>query len=97
MPPGHFRAACGNAFPSMSLIQRLPNQFQTTLTATAIRYADVARHKVIIVWFSEGIVRWSYSNDKHKLPFVMPSKEPPAFSSATLEPHEIADEMDEYH
>ncbi len=96
MPPGHFRAACGNAFPSMSLIERLSNQFQTTLTATAIRYADVARHKVIIVWFSEGIVRWSYSNDKHKLPFVMPSKEPPAFSSATLEPHEIADEMDEY-
>lgn len=96
MPSGHFRSACGNAFPSMSLIESLSDQFQTTLTATAIRYADVTHHRVIVVWFSEGIVKWSYSKDKHGLPFVMAVREPPKYSSATLEPHEVSDEMEKY-
>jgi len=96
MPSGHFRTACGNELPSMSLIEKLSDQFQTTLTATAIRYADVARHRVIVVWFSEGVVKWSYSNDKHGLPYVMAGREPPKYSSATLGIDELANEMECY-
>ncbi|WP_309401048.1 ImmA/IrrE family metallo-endopeptidase [Cerasicoccus maritimus] len=96
MPTGYFREACGNSFPSIALIAELSTQFQTTLTATAIRYADVSRHRVIIVWFCEGIVKWCYSKETHHLPYVVAGREPPQYSSATLKPDEVADEMQHY-
>ena len=80
----------------MALIGELSEQFQTTLTATAIRYADVSRHRVIVVWFSGGIVKWSYSKEAHHMPFVLAGREPPKYSSATLEPNEVSDGMDHY-
>jgi len=96
MPTGHFRNACGNLLPSIALIEELSSKFQTTLTATAIRYADVSRHRVIIVWFSGGIVKWSYSKEAHHMPFVMAGREPPKYSSATSDIHEVANEMEHY-
>jgi Zn-dependent peptidase ImmA (M78 family) len=96
MPNSHFRAACGNHEPSMALIETLADDFQTTLTSTAIRFADVSKRRVVIVYYQNNVVRWSYSDPKKKLPFVLAGRCVPDYSSATLDSNEVATEMDHY-
>jgi len=96
MPSILFREACGKKEPSMSLIKALTEEFQTTLTASAIRFADVSKHPVVIVYYENGSVKWSYSDPKKKLPFVMARRQLPQFCSATLDPSEVAEGMDNY-
>lgn len=96
LPTSHFRSACSKKEPSMSLIEAMAVEFQTTLTATAIRFADLTEHKIIVVWYQANLIRWCYSNPKTELPFVVAGKRPPAFSSATLAEHELGDGMDHY-
>lgn len=94
MPTGHFREFCSHQLPSLQLIESLAKDFETTLTATAIRFTDLSKYRIIVVWTFGGIVRWSYSNPQHHLPFVMPGKSPPEFSSATLPVDELGDQFE---
>ncbi len=96
MPNSHFRAACANHEPSMALIASLAEDFQTTLTSTAIRFADVSKRRVVVVYYEKSVVRWCYSDPKKNLPFVVAGKPVPPFSSATLDPSEVTAGMDHY-
>jgi len=96
MPTSHFREACASLDPCIATIKTLAEEFQTTLTSTAIRFADMSRHKVVIVWHKDDKVRWSYSDPKKQLPFVAAGRPPPAFSSATLPGPDVAEGMDHY-
>jgi hypothetical protein len=96
MPYSHLAAACENHEPSMALIKSLAEDFQTTLTSTAIRFADVSKCRVVVVYYQDNVVRWSYSDPKKKLPFVLVGTTVPPFSSATLEPSEVAEGMGHY-
>lgn len=96
MPNSHFRAACLNHEPSMALLESLAADFQTTLTSTAIRFADVSKRRVVVVYYQNNVVRWSYSDSKKNLPSVVTGKPIPQFSSATLDPGEVAVGMDHY-
>ncbi len=96
MPHSHFPAACANHEPSMALIKSLAEDFQTTLTSTAIRFADVSNHRIVVVYHQNNVVRWNYSDPKKKLPFVVSGKPVPAFSSATLDASEVFDGMEHY-
>lgn len=96
MPNSHFRSACGNQEPSMALIESLADDFQTTLTSTAIRFADVSKRRVVVVYYQNNVVRWSYSDSKKNLPFVVAGRPVPEFSSATLDKSEVANGMDHY-
>lgn len=96
MPTLHFRDASAGLDPNISSIKILAEMFSTTLTATAIRFADVTKHKVIVVWHCDSRIRWSYSDPKKGLPFVVAGKAVPAFSSATLPEHEVVEGMTHY-
>lgn len=96
MPTFHFRAACAKVQPSMGLIESLSAEFETTLTATAIRFADTSTWKIVVVWHEGGIIRWSYSNPNNSAPFVIAGKKPPAFSSATLPVEDVDEGMAHY-
>lgn len=96
MPTSHFRSACASLDPCIASIKILAEEFKTTLTSTAIRFADMSRHKVVVVWHRDDKVRWSYSDPKKHLPFVIAGRPPPAFSSATLPGYEVAEGMDHY-
>lgn len=74
----------------------LADDFQTTLTSTAIRFAHVSKRRVVVVYYQNNVVRWSYSDPKKKLPFVLAGRRVPDYSSATLDSNEVATEMDHY-
>jgi len=66
MPTKLFRERLENTVPSMDLIQGLSDEFQTTLTATAIRYVELSEEPCAIVFSTGGCVRWvRRSSDFH--------------------------------
>jgi len=58
MPSTLLSVACRNATPSMTLVRDLAETFDTSLTATAIRYTAVSREACAIVWSQKGYIRW---------------------------------------
>lgn len=96
MPPHHLRKAIERQEPSMGLIKRLAEEFGTTLTATAIRFVDCTKYKMIVVWAEGGTIRWSYRNEKTTSLYVAAGRNLPAYSSATLPEDQLSNEMDYY-
>ncbi len=95
MPTLYFRDHCGGE-PSTDLVKDLANEFRTTLTATAIRVADLCKKPVQVVWHEGDRVKWSYSDEKKNLPYVAAGTEVPQFSSARLADSDVADHMEHY-
>jgi len=96
MPPQPFREAIGKAEPSMKLIKNLVNEFGTTLTATAIRFADLSSHRFIVVWSVSGKILWAYRDEKTTSLFVKSGVQLPRYCSATLDEAELSSDMDHY-
>lgn len=59
MPEVMFRAKLERTLPSMELIEQLADEFQTTLTATAIRYIDLCEEQCALVFSTAGRVMWT--------------------------------------
>lgn len=59
MPKAFFQKRIEMTLPSMDLIGSLAEQFQTTLTATAIRYVDLCGERCALVLSSSGRVTWT--------------------------------------
>lgn len=58
MPVQIFKKYCKGSRPSFDEIRDLAEVFQTTLTATAIRYVDYALHPCVLVVSENKIVKW---------------------------------------
>lgn len=58
MPAALFGPLCERVTPSMELISTLAGRFDTSLTATAIRYARLSREPCAIVWSDYKRIRW---------------------------------------
>jgi Zn-dependent peptidase ImmA (M78 family) len=59
MPEKMFRGKLERTLPSFELIDQLADHFQTTLTATAIRYIDLCEEPCAIVFSTDGKVVWT--------------------------------------
>jgi hypothetical protein len=60
MPEELFAPRATGTVPSFDLIESLASEFQTTLTATAIRYVQLCGHKCAIVCSADSRVAWSW-------------------------------------
>lgn len=58
MPTRHFQAACRGRQPDLAIIKDLAEQYDTTLTATAMRYVDLSPQTCLVVFSEEGRVRY---------------------------------------
>jgi len=67
MPTTHFRPQAAALDPSIDNIQKLAKEFQTTLTATAIRFTDTSRKNIQVVWAENGLIKWSYMKKNSKV------------------------------
>ena len=67
MPALLFCKQCDRTELSLDGLERLTEMFRTTLTATAIRYAEIGPHVCAVVQSQKGIIRWFRPG--HKFPF----------------------------
>lgn len=73
MPEAMFRERLERTVPSVELIEGLAAEFQTTLTATAIRYIDLCEERCALAFSLDGRVIWTRrSPDFHS--WITPGK-----------------------
>jgi Zn-dependent peptidase ImmA (M78 family) len=65
MPTSLFRPLCEKAEPDLKLIQALADDFNTTLTATALRFIEECRETCLVVFSENGCVRWWRTGNRH--------------------------------
>ncbi len=95
MPTVHFRPRCQGE-PCLHDVKELAQDFCTSLTATAIRVADLSKFPIQIIWHENDRVRWCYSKESKKLPYVNTNREVPRYSSARLPRDQVANHMETY-
>src|SRR5262249_27257868 len=59
MPEHFFRTRCQIGNPSLGVVERLADEFQTSLTATAVRYVEGSPDSCAVVISRDGQVRWN--------------------------------------
>ncbi len=81
MPEDLFRKRIESTLPSLDLIEKLADEFQTTLTATAIRYIDLCGERCAIVFSKAGKVVWTrLSTEFHA--WITPGRKLSSYSGA---------------
>jgi Zn-dependent peptidase ImmA (M78 family) len=63
MPDAMFKPKCLHKSPSWDLIEDLCVEFQTTLTATALRYIEFCPHDIALIYIKDGELKWSRASE----------------------------------
>jgi hypothetical protein len=63
MPEHFFRPRCQTGDPSLKTVERLADEFQTSLTATALRYVRFSPDRCAVVISQNGQIRWNRCSD----------------------------------
>lgn len=59
MPAALFRPLASDVEPRLELIENLAGIFNTSLTATGIKFVDLNKHECILVLSTNNVVSWS--------------------------------------
>jgi Zn-dependent peptidase ImmA (M78 family) len=63
MPESMFKARCKCRMPGFSIVERLAMEFQTTLTATAIRFTQFTNQACALIASKNSNVKWFFLNE----------------------------------
>lgn len=76
MPPGLFKSACGRVAPGFKAIETLSEKCVTSLTATAIRYADLSDGPIAVIGSKDNRVQFTFMSDglKQRRDLTWPKK-----------------------
>jgi Zn-dependent peptidase ImmA (M78 family) len=76
MPPGLFKPACARVAPGFKAIETLSEKCLTSLTATAIRYADLSDDPVAVIGSKDNRVQFAFMSDllKQRRDLTWPKK-----------------------
>jgi hypothetical protein len=76
MPPELFKAACARIAPGLKAIETLSEKCVTSLTATAIRYADLSDDPVAVIASKDNRVQFAFMSDllKQRRDLTWPKK-----------------------
>lgn len=67
MPERFFAPLCQGREPSLNLIGELADTFNTSLTATAIRYVRLSAEPVVVLSSQEGHIRWFRGSQQYEV------------------------------
>jgi len=59
MPKALIEPHCHPRRPTLDVVKALAERFDTTFTATAIRFVDLTEESCAVVWSENGRVKWS--------------------------------------
>lgn len=82
MPEKLFCPRCDRTDLSLSGLENLATTFRTTLTATAIRYAEIGPHVCAVVQSQKGVVRWFHAAPDFPFRIIAPGNRVVADSGA---------------
>jgi hypothetical protein len=76
MPPGLFKSACACVAPGFKAIKTLSEKCLTSLTATAIRYADLSDDPIAVIGSKDNRVQFAFMSDllKQRRDLTWPKK-----------------------
>ena len=64
MPESMFKTKIWEAQPSLDFIENLAREFETTLTATALRYIEFCPYRCAIVVSKENAIKWARESEE---------------------------------
>jgi hypothetical protein len=70
MPRSEFKEKASSGEFSIEIIKEIAEYFETSVTSTAIRYAEFGPTQVAVVFSQAGRIRWVRINEKFPLQFI---------------------------
>jgi Zn-dependent peptidase ImmA (M78 family) len=58
MPENLFKPMCKSGLPNFDTVSALADKFQTSLTATALRYVDYSSYTCVLVASQDKVIKW---------------------------------------
>lgn len=80
MPEKYFKLECQKKKLSAQLINHLARTFNTSLSATAIRFALIGNEPVLIVFSIGGVIKWMHSSSDFRFGTYEKLQKPPVRS-----------------
>jgi Zn-dependent peptidase ImmA (M78 family) len=77
MPEPRFKIHIQRKKFEFSVIKSLSEYFQTSITATAIRFADIGNHPIMIVFGENGKVKWKWNSEDFPFKYLLYSDKIP--------------------
>lgn len=71
MPEERFKKLIQRKKFEFSIIKSLAEHFQTSITATAIRFADVGNHPLMIVFGENSKIKWKWSSEDFPFKYLL--------------------------
>jgi Zn-dependent peptidase ImmA (M78 family) len=77
MPEERFKKFIQRKKFDFSIIKSLSEHFQTSITATAIRFADIGNHPLMIVFGENGKIKWRWNSEDFPFKYLLYSDKIP--------------------
>jgi hypothetical protein len=77
MPEDMFVNACDGSPPQLELLREIASKFRTSLTSSAIRYAQIGPQPAAVVLVKDGDVQWYWSNSRFPHGYIDYYNKPP--------------------
>lgn len=71
MPEERFKKHIQRKKFEFSIIKSLSEHFQTSITATAIRFADIGNHPIMIVFGEKGKIKWRWNSEDFPFKYLL--------------------------
>jgi Zn-dependent peptidase ImmA (M78 family) len=71
MPEERFKKFIQRKKFEFSVIRSLSEHFQTSITATAIRFADIGNHPLMIVFGEKGKIKWRWNSEDFPFKYLL--------------------------
>ncbi len=63
LPEGRVKTDCFRRKFSFRILEELAAKYQTSLTSTAIRFAEIGNHPLLVVYVKNGKVQWKWGSE----------------------------------
>lgn len=71
MPEEKFKTYIQKKPFDFQLIESLSNKFNTSITATAIRYSDIGKHPLMLVYCENGKIKWKWNSEDFPYKYLL--------------------------
>ncbi|AWK05655.1 hypothetical protein HYN56_15975 [Flavobacterium crocinum] len=74
MPKERFRKDCFKKKFSFLLLDQLAKKYQTSLTSTAIKFADIGTHPILIIFGEDNKIKWYWTSEDFPFKSILYNK-----------------------